>query len=210
MPCLLCQRVWTSPCQLSWPIYKLWMHPEKNSLEVSSCMVDTIPGRTKVDLRALQGADPCISRFLWFWCQGRPPSRQDRKKEPKDFRQLVQQWPRIRAMEGVLYRAIQAPPSRNPVLQLLLPKALWAEVLTSLHKNHGHQRVDRTTDLVCQRCYWPQMWRDVRKWCMECERCVVAKASQPKARTFMGSLLATKPLEIIAIDFTILDHASTG
>lgn len=119
--------------------------PRSDSLEVGSCMVDAIPGRTKVDLRALQEADPCISRFWWFWRQDRPPSPRSQKKESKAFRQLVKQWPRIQEVEGVLYRAVQAPPSRNSVLQLLLPKALQAEVLTSLHANHGHQGVDITT-----------------------------------------------------------------
>lgn len=154
-------------------------------------MVDAIPSRTKEDLRALQVADPRISRFLGYWRRSRPPARKDRMRELKDVKQLIKQWPRIQEVEGVLYRAIQSPPSRDPVLQLLLPKALQVEVLTSLHNNHGHQGMDRTTDLVRHRCYWPQMWHDVRQWCTKCERCAVAKASQPKARTFMGNLLAT-------------------
>ena len=184
--------------------------PEKALWLAESCTVDAIPIRTKADLRALQGADPGISRLLWFWRRGRPPTRQERKRELKEANQLINQWSRIQEVEGVLYRAIQAPPSRDPVLQLILPKTLQAEVLTSLHNNHGHQGVDRTTDLIRQRCYWPQMWQDIRQWCTACERCTVAKASQPKARTFMGNLLATKPLEIIAIDFTVLDRTSTG
>ena len=39
---------------------------------------------------------------------------------------------------------------------------------------------------------------------------MVAKAALPKIRTFRGSLLATRPLEIVAIDFTILERASSG
>ncbi|KAL6489156.1 hypothetical protein MHYP_G00028970 [Metynnis hypsauchen] len=91
--------------------------------------------------------------------------------------------------------------------QLILPKALQTEVLTALHDRHG---VERTTDLVRQRCYWPRMWQDIKKWCTECTRCTVAKATQPKVCTFMGSLLATRPLEILAIDFTVLERASNG
>lgn len=102
------------------------------------------------------------------------------------------------------------PPSRAEVLQLLLPATLRDEVLTGLHNNHGHQGTDRTTDLIRQRCYWPRMGQDIKRWCEECERCVVAKATQPRLRTFMGSLLATRPLEIIAIDFTVLERASSG
>lgn len=126
------------------------------------------------------------------------------------MRGLVKQWQRIREKNGLLYGEVQLPPARTTALQLLLPATLRGEVLTNLHNNHGHQGVDRTTSLIRQRCYWPRMCHDIKKWCEECKRCVVAKAALPKIRTFRGSLLATRPLEIVAIDFTILERASSG
>lgn len=177
---------------------------------VESSTVDAVPARNKADLRALQATDLCIKTFLQFWVQGQRPTVAELKGMPRDVQQLVKQWPRVREVDGVLYRTVQVPPSRELVWQLLLPKELRVEVLTSLHDNHGHQGVERTTDLIRQRCFWPNMWQDVKKWCTECERCTVAKASQPKVRTFLGSLLASRPLEIIAIDFTVLDRASNG
>ncbi|KAL0154049.1 hypothetical protein M9458_050649 [Cirrhinus mrigala] len=173
-------------------------------------MVDAVPARNRADLKALQAADPCIKVFLQFWVQGQPPTVAELKEMPREVQQLVKQWPRVRETDGVLYRLVQIPPSRELVWQLLLPKELQGEVLTSLHDNHGHQGVERTTALIRQRCYWPNMWQDIKKWCTECERCSVAKASQPRVRTFLGSLLASRPLEIIAIDFTVLDRASNG
>ena len=38
----------------------------------------------------------------------------------------------------------------------------------------------------------------------------MAKAVVPKIRTFPGTLLASQPLEIVAIDFTVLERASDG
>lgn len=96
------------------------------------------------------------------------------------------------------------------VHQLLLPKVLQTEVLTSLHDNHGHQGAERTTALVRERCYWPNMHADIDQWCKECERCIIAKAVQPSVQTFMGHLTASKPLEVVAIDFTTLEKASDG
>ncbi|KAI4896500.1 hypothetical protein NFI96_008245 [Prochilodus magdalenae] len=92
----------------------------------------------------------------------------------------------------------------------MLPKVLQSEVLTALHNNHGHQGCERTTHLVRQRCYWPQMKKAIEQWCQQCPNCVAAKAVLPKVRTFPGSLLASKPLEIVAIDFTVLERASDG
>ncbi|XP_041935239.1 uncharacterized protein LOC121697664 [Alosa sapidissima] len=174
------------------------------------CEVEAAPSRSKKDLRVLQAADPCIVAFMRFWRRNHPPTAIELKTAPAGVRELARQWPRIREREGVLYREVQIPPSRAQVFQLLLPAALRGEVLTGLHNNHGHQGVDRTTALIRQRCNWPKMCQDIKRWCDECQRCTVAKATQPRVRTFMGSLLATRPLEIIAIDFTILDRASSG
>lgn len=183
-----------------------WFGPQV----VESLTVDAVPVRSKAVLRALQAADPCIQAFRQFWVQGQQPPVAELKNMSREVQQLVKQWPRVCEVDGVLYRTVQIPPSRVLGWQLLLPKGLQVEVLTSLHDNHGHQWVERTTDLVRQRCYWPNMWQDIKKWCTECECCIVAMASQPKLRTFSGSLLASRPLEIIAIDFTVLDKASNG
>lgn len=80
----------------------------------------------------------------------------------------------------------------------------------SLHDGHGHQGVDGTVELVKRRCYWPGMLKDVEQWCRECQRCVLAKAVQPKVRSFMGTLQASQPHDILAIDFTMLEPASDG
>lgn len=65
-------------------------------------------------------------------------------------------------------------------------------------------------ELVRQRCYWPGVSADVAQWCLECERCQVAKDTRPAARSFMGHLLASRPNEIVAIDFTILEPSRSG
>lgn len=125
---------------------------------MESATVDTVPARNKADLRALQATDLCIKTFLLFWVQGQRPTVAELKGMPRDVQQLVKQGPRVREVDGVLYRTVQVPPSRELVWQLLLPKELRVEVLTSLHDNHGHQGVERTTALIRQRCFWPNMW----------------------------------------------------
>lgn len=79
---------------------------------------------------------------------------------------------------------------------------------SSLHDSHGHQGKDRTAELVKRRCYWPGMVRDVERWCKECQRCILAKAVQPKVRSFMGTLQASRPHEILAVDFTVLEPSA--
>ena len=80
-------------------------------------------------------------------------------------------------------------------------------VLHRLHDQNGHQGQERTFNLVRQRCYWPKMWIDIKEYCTKCERCAVSKVPIPKVHTSMGHLLASEPLEIVAVDFTVLEPA---
>lgn len=96
------------------------------------------------------------------------------------------------------------------ILQEVLPAVLHGEVLTQVHQGHGHQGVERTTKLMRQRYYWPELTSDVAQWCRKCERCQVAKDTQPVAHSFMGHLLASRPNEILAIDFTLLEPSHSG
>lgn len=112
--------------------------------------------------------------------------------------------------EGVLYCRVLCPDGGEEILQLLLPAVLQQEVMKHLHQDHGHQGVERTTELVHQRCYWPGMATDVQQWCQACDCCQVAKDSGSTQHSVMGHLLASRPNEIVAIDFTQLEPAQNG
>ena len=171
---------------------------------------DAFPTRGPAELKALQQLDPSIAEFLIFSKRGEPPTYDERKMVSPEVLEMVRQWKRIRERDGVLYRLVYPPNAGAGVLQLLLPQSLQIEVLRALHDDQGHQGCERTLSLVRQRCYWPHLQSTVEKWCRECSRCAVAKAVVPKIRTFPGTLLASQPLEIVAIDFTVLERASDG
>lgn len=172
--------------------------------------IDASPVRTRADLKVLQSNDPVIGTFLKYWRRGKPPTAEERANNSPEVTEMVREWSSIQEQEGVLYRRSHVPGSSEEILQVLLPQQLQTEVLTALHDNHGHQGAGRTTELVRERCYWPFMPRDIERWCQKCLRCLNSKAVQPKLRTFMGSLLASRPLEILAIDFTLLEKSSDG
>lgn len=172
--------------------------------------IQALPMREKPDLQALQEADQVIGAFKFYWQRATRPSKQELATGPKDVRKLIQQWDKICMRDGVLYRRIRPPKTGGEVFQLLLPECLKGEVLKHLHDDHGHQGVERTIHLVRERCFWPNMWQDIDKYCHNCNRCLVAKANQPKVRTFPGNIMASQPLEILAIDFTVLERAGDG
>ena len=56
--------------------------------------------------------------------------------------------------------------------------------------------------------YWPGMYGEVKDYIDNCERCTMGRA--PVIHTISGHFLASRPLEILAIDFTKMETASDG
>ena len=82
-------------------------------------------------------------------------------------------------------------------------------MLKAVHDSSGHQGMELTLALLRSRVYWPGMTVESDQYCRKCQR-MLAKSPMPKVRPTMGSLLASRPLEVLAIHFTTLDHASDG
>ncbi|KAL2095584.1 hypothetical protein ACEWY4_007732 [Coilia grayii] len=169
-----------------------------------------LPARTQGDISALQQADPTLREALGFWRRGERPTVQERKRTSPSALALLKQWDRLVEQDGIVYRKVFRSDWGKMVFQLLLPQAMQTEVLTQAHQQHGHQGTERTLELLRQRCFWPGMASDVADWCVSCDRCQVAKDNNSTAQSFMGHLLASRPNEILAIDFTTLEPARNG
>lgn len=82
--------------------------------------------------------------------------------------------------EGCAVTSAEFPArSGEEFLQLVLSKSLRNEVMIQLHQDHGHQGVERITELMHSRSYWPGIAVNVKRWCQECDCCQVAKHTQP-------------------------------
>lgn len=172
--------------------------------------ISILPSHSTSDWQELQRADPVIRPILNFWEKKRRPDKDERSRLSPKALVLLRQWDRLVKKDGVLHRRIFHPDDGEEVLQLVLPPSLHSVVMTQLHQNHGHQGIDRTSRLVQKRCYWPGMFTDIKEWCQDCERCQGSKDTQPVAHSFMGHLLASRPNEIVALDFTILEPTRGG
>ncbi len=54
------------------------------------------------------------------------------------------------------------------------------------------------------------MTKDVKDYCTKCERCVTAKSPMPKPKPPIKNFLASKPFEVISIDYDKLEASSNG
>ncbi len=168
--------------------------------------VTVFPGPSLGDMRSSQRADPHIGELLRFWRRQAPPTSGEYKQLVKPVVTMLRQWDRLVEQDGVMYRRVRCSDGGEETLQVILPMAMKDKVLMQLHQQHGHQGVERTTQLVRQRCYWPDMSSEIARWCQHCERCQHAKGLPSAHSSFMGHLLASRPNEVLAIDFMALFH----
>lgn len=179
-------------------------------LSATQSLVSVLPAHSSLDLRSLQESDPLLKQVLVFLRQSTQPSATERKRLSRSVLALLRQRNRLVEQGGVLFRRAYRSDGGEEFFQLLLPASLKEETLCSLHQQHGHQGVERTAELVRQRCYWPGMFNDIRSWVQQCERCQLAKDGGQVPHSYMGHLLASRPNEILAIDFTLLEPSRNG
>ncbi|RXN33007.1 extracellular calcium-sensing receptor-like protein [Labeo rohita] len=163
---------------------------------VTQTAVMAFPSHSIDEIRSLQRADLVFSEVLGLWERKTIPGREERCSLSKSALALLWQWDRLVERDGVVYRRILRLDGGEELLQVLLPCALQREVLNLLNQEYVHQGIEHSTELVRHRCYWPGMAQEIASWCQECERCQVAKDSQPPARSFIGHLLASRPNEV--------------
>ena len=164
----------------------------------------SMPGYSNEDISRLQQEDPEIKKvFYWFQTVGSKPSMKQCSQECTSVKKLLSKWHQLQIRDNILFRRIVLDGEEK--FQLVLPCILRKQVIKMLHDAAGHQGVERTLALATSRCFWPGMPKDIEKWCRECERCTAAK-SGPIVKTRTGHLLANTPLEVLAMDFTLLTN----
>ena len=155
----------------------------------------TFPTIPRHDMAQMQRADPAIVAFLEHW----KPLRCALDKEDKGARKLFSLWNHISERDGLLYK--EATIHGKQVHQLL-SATLKTKVMEALRDQAGPQMLPSTLALAGTRCFWPGMRDDIEQHITASKRCALGKARK-KIRTTMGIPIARRPLEVLAIDFTL-------
>ena len=74
----------------------------------------------------------------------------------------------------------------------------------------GHLGIDRTTELIKSRFYWPLMDDEIKHFVTQICPCVKIKKLHIMKAVTMQSISTPEPLEIISMDFLYLDKSNGG
>lgn len=185
------------------------VHVQETQTQVKDDKVDkTVTSDPKASMAQAQLQDIDISPIYQVVKESRTLSREELVTLSKTSRLLYKKNLWIDD-EGVL-RCRLINPKAGILEPIVLPAVKKKGILLSLHQGMGHQGVDRTLALLRPRAYWPKMDRDVTSWIEKCVRCQKGKHPSRRIRTPISSFAVKRPLEIVAMDFTMMERSSDG
>ena len=161
-----------------------------------------MPTYSLQDISQLQLADSNIANIRKYLDGNTKPNSRDVSTT------VLRHWKQLHVIDNILYRQVA---SNGTTLDLLfMPQSLIPFVLQQLHDFAGHQGIERTVSLIRERFYWGTVQKDVEQHCKCCKRCIIAKEPTPKVKPKMYNFTANYPMEVIAMDFTMLEMSSSG
>ena len=152
------------------------------------------------DLRCLQESEPDFD-FWWAWVHyGKEPTRSEIVSWKFDWWKRDQD--RVLLNENNLLTRtahLQTTARSQLIRQFLIPRVCIRDVLYWFHDRMNHFGFDRCFNKLRLTCYWLGMDKDVRAYLAACT-CHNVKYKKPIDNVEMGSLIASSPNDLVAID----------
>ena len=160
------------------------------------------------DLCEMQQSDESIGELLQYWPHKKPDAN-ERRSMTREGQLLLRHWSKFVAYNGVLYRDVIN--DENGILrQIVTPSCLRNDILHAAHDRMGHQSTERVQQLCKSRVFWPGIDSAIDEYVKSCENCQISKMPAIKPKTGLGGISASRPLEVVAMDYTTLDLSSDG
>ena len=175
-----------------------------SNIEITIGMIGLFNNITPKEMAEYQCQDNQISSIIkYVKKEQKPPKKFTYQIRSKLSHKLALQWDRLILKQGVLHWLYIF--NEIEYHQLVLPQRFHLKIFTALHDHMGHQGIDRTTDLLRERVYWPSMVKDAQNWVTNCRCCQVARGDYNQPKPKISHLEANKPLDLVCLDFTKID-----
>ena len=159
---------------------------------------------SKADLSRAQMHDPVIGPVHSAVLTDTRPNRREWQNFSNRSKLLFRQWKKLAVVDGVLTRNL------SDRCQIVVPESSHQLVYTELHEKMGHLGLERVLDLARRRFFWPHMAADIDHYIKKKCSCVITKKPNVQERAPLVPIHATKPFEMISIDFLQVDKCKGG
>lgn len=110
------------------------------------------------DLQSHQQQCPFISRVSHYVDRRHMPLRQEGCNESQPTLRVLQQWDKLTLLNGILYRVIKDPLTKQKRFQFVVPQSLKARAFAVVHDHAGHQSHSQTLTQASKR-FLRMIWR---------------------------------------------------
>jgi hypothetical protein len=121
---------------------------------------------------------------------------------------LVQLWDTLSLENNVLMKASQL--NGDVIQRVVIPRHKKQECLNYVHDKMGHLGVAKTYGLAQERFFWTGLKSDVEAKVRSCARCVCAKSPHLPERAPLVSIVTSRPMEAVFMDFLGLETSKGG
>lgn len=170
----------------------------------------SVDGYSWSSIKEQQRKDPCIAPVYNAVLENRRIMTRTFRDMETQQKKLARQLERLKLRHEVLFRVITDPRDGEEIWQLVVPESLREKVYKGVHEHGGHFGSRSTLEQMRQSYYWPTMANDVQTWVTQCRRCTLAKDVFPRIRAPMTCTNVTAPLEVLAMDYTVLERSAGG
>ena len=187
-----------------------WISAITANLEVlnGSEFIPELGASRKLDFKELvraQDNDPAIGKTRMFVATNKFPTKEEQSRLTPEAKTLLREWKRLEiGTDGILRR------KRGPVMQLMLPHCYRTTVYKELHQNMGHLGSERVVELARERFFSPHMQKNITHFVTKECSCVKQRAPLRKTRAPLQSIITHAPLELVSIDFLLLERSTGG
>ncbi|TWW67321.1 Retrovirus-related Pol polyprotein from transposon opus, partial [Takifugu flavidus] len=173
-------------------------------------LISILPSHSPADLHLMQEEDPVLKEVLVFWRRGSLPTSAERRQLSQPAIVLLRQWDRLVEKNGVLFRRVFRSDGGENNSNLFCPRCSRGTPCISSTRSMGIKAQKGPPSWCGNAATGRECHPTSRSGCTACERCQVAKDSGQVHRSYMGHLLASRPNEILAVDFTLLEPSRNG
>eukprot|EP00794_Sanderia_malayensis_P011438 gene11438-biopygen9117 len=151
----------------------------------------------RYDVIQLQKQDEYAGKWIVFLSEGELPSDKDvankMVKEKENF---------VVGDDGMLYRKCKTK-TGHARRQLVAPKLQIGQILMRMHDHQlsGRPGFFRTPRKVQQKYIWPKMKSSIKRHIRHCGECAEFKSPKPAGKKPVKSIVTSRPLQIVAMDF---------
>ena len=156
------------------------------------------------DLQKRQVDDDVVGPVYQAVSLGNRPDRREWQTLSNRCKLLFRQWNKLSLVDGILVR------KTSQTTQMILPESLHDMVFVELHQKMGHLGLERVLDLARRRFFWPHMGADIDHFIKKKCSCVISKKPNVPERAPLQPIHATRPFEMVSIDFLKVDKCKGG